>query len=69
MNSQSPTPSTRSTAGIRCMTERQTDAYLMARDIVRRVQRSTSLLVGALPPPTASGRNRGRGQGGRQTSH
>ena len=67
MNSQFPTPSTRSTARIRCMTERQADAYLMARDIVRRVQRSTSLLVGALPPTAALGRS--RGSSGHQTSH
>ena len=67
MKSQSATPSTRSTAGIRCMTERQTEAYLMARDIVRRVQRSTSLFVGALPSTAASGRSRRLSD--HQTSH
>lgn len=67
MNSQSRTSSTRPTAGIRCMTERQTDAYLMARDIVRRVQRSTSLIVGALPLSVSLGRR--RGSSGPLTSH
>ncbi|MES2941682.1 MAG: hypothetical protein V4772_02295 [Pseudomonadota bacterium] len=54
MNSHSPTPSsergpgsrraaTRS-GGVPYMSERQTEAYLLARDVVRRIQRTSSLM-------------------------
>ena len=58
MNSQSPTPSSgkgraalnasRRSGGIPYMSERQIQAYLLARDAVRRVQRTSSLFGAAL---------------------
>ena len=58
MNLQSPTPSSgpgrttrnapRRSAGIPYMSERQIQAYLLARDALRRIQRSTSLVDGAV---------------------
>ncbi len=76
MNSHSPTPSSgrgraaRNTAtrsgGIPYMSERQTQAYLLARDAVRRVQR-TSSLVDAISQRAAGNFN--WAQGARQQSH
>ena len=76
MNSHSPTPSAgtgrsaRSTAkrsgAMRYMSEQQTQAYLLARDTVRRVQR-TSSLVGAIAHRAAGNFNWTNGDG--QHSH
>lgn len=64
MNSHSTTPSsgrsgtarktgTRS-GGTPCMSPRQAEAYLLARDTVRRIQRMSSLAGAASRRPTAS---------------
>jgi hypothetical protein len=71
MNPQSPTPSSargrraRRTAasqsgGMPYTSERHTEAYLLARDAVRRIQR-TSSLVGALLQRAAGSSNPGYG--------
>ena len=72
MNSHSPTPSAgrartaRSTAqrsgAMPYMSEQQTQAYLLARDTVRRVQR-TSSLVGAMAHRAAGHFNWTNGDG------
>jgi hypothetical protein len=64
MNSHSPAPSsghgrTESKTDVRSrglpfMSERQTEAYLLARDAVRRIQRTSSLL-GAVSQRAAGG--------------
>ena len=64
MNSHSSTPSSgpgRSSrkaadgsGGLPCMSKRQTEAYLLARDALRRIQR-TSALVGAVSQRAAGG--------------
>ncbi len=64
MNSHSPTPSTGSSplprdparrpGGLRYASQRQTEAYLLARDAVRRIQR-TSSLISAVAQPAAGG--------------
>ncbi len=75
MNPQSPTPSSRPgratrnaprrSAGIPYMSERQIQAYLLARDALRRIQRSTSLVDAAVHraardcPPLSHERRRG----------
>ena len=76
MNSYSPTPSSgkdRAASGtvkrpgaIPYMSERQTQAYLLARDAVRRVRRS-SWLAEAISHRAAG--NHSWGQGERQQSH
>jgi len=48
---------TKPLGGIPYMSERQTQAYLMARDALRRVQRTASL-VGAMPQMAADHRHR-----------
>ena len=65
MNSHSPTPSSghgrtahkaaKGSGGLPYMSERQTEAYLLARDAVRRIQR-TSSLVSAVSQREAGGR-------------
>ena len=76
MNSHFPTPSSgrgrtaRSAAtrsgGMPCMSERELEAYLLARDTVRRVQRTTSL-VSAISKQVAKSAN--RVPGSRRQSH
>ena len=76
MNSHSPTPSSghgrtsrkaaEGSGGLPCMSERQTEAYLLARDALRRIQR-TSSLVSAVPQRAAGGSI--RAQGDRHQSH
>lgn len=74
MNSHSPSPSSgRSRAArgadarsgtLRYMSPLQADAYLMARDAVRRVQRSSALLDAGLRLPAGKG-----AQGDRHSLH
>jgi hypothetical protein len=52
MNPHSPTPSSGSRrsarpGGMPTMSQRQTEAYLLARDAVRRIQRTSSLVAAA----------------------
>ncbi|MES2609130.1 MAG: hypothetical protein V4679_02765 [Pseudomonadota bacterium] len=61
MNLHSPSPSSgRSRAArgaLRYMSPLQTDAYLLARDAVRRIQRSSALLdMGLLAPAGSAAR-------------
>ena len=73
MNSHSPNPSSargraarnpmRRSGALPYMSERQIQAYLLARDAVRRVQRTASLLVA---PSQQTGGKLGWTQGDRQ---
>lgn len=73
MNSQSPTPSSgkgraapnvsKRSGGTPYMSERQIQAYLLARDAVRRVQRTSALLGSTLQ---RAGCSFNRTQGDRQ---
>jgi hypothetical protein len=76
MNTHSPTPhsggdrpgrraATRS-GGVPSMTQRQAEAYLLARDAVRRVQRTSTLLASISHGLTAGG---GRSQSRPPPSH
>jgi hypothetical protein len=76
MNSPSPTPSSahgrtsrkaaKGVAWLPHISERQTEAYLLAREALRRIQR-TSSLVGAMSQPAAGSGL--RAQGDRHQSH
>ncbi len=76
MNSHSPTPSSghgrtshkaaKGPGGLPYMSERQTEAYLLARDALRRIQR-TSSLVSAVSQRAVGGST--LPQGDRHQSH
>ena len=76
MNSHSPTPSSggglpthntaKRSARMAYMSDSQAEAYLLARDTVRRVQRISSL-IGAIPDRKAFTLN--RAQGGQLPGH
>ena len=52
-----PTSKTRSHRGrLTFMGEKQTQAYLMARDVLRRIQRTSSLLAASTPASPGPGR-------------
>lgn len=66
MNSHSPSPSSgadrasrgagrRSGSSMRYLSQLQTDAYLLAREAVRRVQRTSTLLEAGLRAPERAG--------------
>jgi hypothetical protein len=66
MNSHSPSPSSgvgratrgagrRSGSSMRYLSQLQTDAYLLAREALRRVQRTSSLLEARLRSPERAG--------------
>ncbi len=72
MNSHSPSPSSgtdraargagrRSGSSMRYLSRLQTDAYLLAREAVRRVQRTSTLLEASLRSPEVAGA-RGNGR-------
>lgn len=71
MNSHSPSPSSgtdraarggrRSGSTMRYLSRLQTDAYLLAREAVRRVQRTSTLLEAGLRSPEVAGA-RGNGR-------
>ena len=66
MNSHSPSPSSgadrasrgagrRSGSSMRYLSQLQTDAYLLAREALRRVQRTSTLLEAGLRSPERAG--------------
>ena len=54
-------PTTRPRGGMPSMSPRQTEAYLLARDTVRRIQRTASLME-AIPHSATNGVNWNRQQ-------